>query len=182
MVYTEVYQLVVPTSEIEPVMQITLAPGFVHVFSGNIAATVTQAVNPGKGQRAPMSEKTSGIVEGYDYRDLYKVYDIAPTSNPDDWFSAYRHDDVEKAKEKLIRVFHQVESAPLSYEINATITLMGPTAFTLIYTCYRVIQLRMGGLIKNFIVTNLASLGAFLPDGSKFPGEFTVHYSAGHMT
>lgn len=129
------------------------------VGSGSGALVKGQSV---KGQIA-------GSYTGYDYKALYKVYNLPPSTSAKYWFITYSR---SSSTSELKKVNEESHTTSLSYDLE--FELQGNDhGITSVFIYYETIRLKINGQTKDYVVTNPQSSGAVSPDGSPYPGGFT---------
>jgi len=140
--------------------------GQIECYQGNKATNNFGISVQGAGAWAKGQIK--GTLDAYDYKALYQVYNLKDTESANYWFISYSkqtsHDDLKK-------VFEDSKTVKTNYDLQFEIQ-GNDYGISAVYITYQVIRLVLDGQTKDYVVTNPASSGAMLPDGSSYPGGF----------
>ena len=107
-----------------------------------------------------------GKIESYDYKSLYKIYNLNDNDPPSKWAHAYNNDtDLER----IIEVNNSAVKVEL--EVDLTYTIKGSGSPVSIYIFYMTIYLTdSNGDKKSYVVTNPASAHAQDQSGNPYSG------------
>jgi hypothetical protein len=165
MVLVERFALIVPATE--PKIRVAAAEhDKIECYQGTKATNNFGITVEGAGAWAKGHIK--GTLDAYDYKALYQVYSLKDSESANYWFINYskttNHDNLKK-------VFEDSKTVRTNYDLE--FELQGNDyGITAVYITYQVIRLVLNGQTKDYVVTNPASSGANLPDGSTYPGGF----------
>lgn len=112
----------------------------------------------------------SGTRLGYDYKEIYQVFDLPSDAPAADWFSRYlQASDTSTLKE----VFRASRTTQLEYHLKYRLE-PNNEGIPAVYIHYHIIRIALNGETKDYVVTNPASSGAVTPDGQPYPGYHAV--------
>lgn len=113
----------------------------------------------------------SGTRLGYDYREIYQVFDLSLAAPAAEWFRRYLQASNISALEELFRASRTTQ---LAYRLEYTLE-PNNQGIPAVYIYYHIIRIALNGETKDYIVTNPASSGAVTPDGQQpYPGYHAV--------
>lgn len=165
--YAQIFNLVVPAHmklEAAMVPETMSEHDKIQCFAGTQVTKNAGITVQGSGASAQGT--ITGSLKTYDYKALYKVYNLQDSVSANYWFVSYSkdesHDELKKAAESS-------ETATANYDL--TFTLQGNDyGITSVFITYQVIRLVVDGITKDYVVTNNASSGAVDPTGAPYQG------------
>lgn len=166
--YTEKYQLIVPTrlAVTEALATTSGDHDKVEVYSGNRAVKNYGVSVVGSGSWAKGT--IDGSLDTYDYKALYQIYTLKDSESANYWFVSYSkqtsHDEVKKVAE-------QSETLRTNYKLEFEIQ-GNDYGINAVFITFEVIRVVYSGITKDFVVSNPASSQAITPDGNPYPGGF----------
>jgi hypothetical protein len=128
--------------------------GKIKAFIGTHNMSTHKLGNISSGQK--VIGNATGIITGYDYKDLYSLYGI-PLSEPTPaWITAFQKD---KDKNELKKAFHRLN--PINKMHSLDFWMQGnDTNIQEMDIHYGVIRLQWGLDVKNFVILNNSSVSA----------------------
>jgi hypothetical protein len=112
----------------------------------------------------------SGTLKGYDYKAIYKVYNVKSSESSGVWVFKYQHDTSRDILEKTDGSNREVD---LSYDMEFWVE-GNDFGINQIYIYYSTIQLKTDTSTKQYIVTNNASASAADSSGNSYDGFTAV--------
>jgi hypothetical protein len=112
--------------------------------------------------------RITGTLDAYDYKALYEVYNLKDAESANYWFISHSK---QTSHDELKKVFEDSKTVKTNYDLQFEIQ-GNDYGISAVYITYQVIRLALNGQTKDYVVTNPASSGAMLPDGSAYPGGF----------
>ena len=137
-----------------------------EVYQGNRATKNFGITVEGSG--VWVNGNMNGSLEAYDYKALYKVYNLKDTESANYWFISYSK---QTSHDELKKVFEDSKIVKIAYNLDFSIQ-GNDYGISAVYITYQVIRLALNGATKDYVVANSASSGAMLPDGNPYPGGF----------
>jgi hypothetical protein len=140
--------------------------GKLQVFRGTQAVKNYGITVQGSGVTAKGS--IEGSLTTYDYKALYQTYKLTDNESANYWFVSYSK---SSSHDELKNVAEQSQTLTTSYHVDFTIQ-GNDYGVSSVFITFEVIRLVIDGVTKDYVVSNPASAGANLPDGSQYPGNF----------
>ena len=112
---------------------------------------------------------STGIISGYDFKDLYSIYGIPYSEPTSTWVAAYKEDSDQK---ELKKAFHMLKPIHKMHKIDFW-AQGNDTNIQELNIHYGMIRLRWGKDIKDFVILNNTSASAATPPK---PGMMVVPY------
>ncbi|MCK8481041.1 hypothetical protein [Psychroserpens algicola] len=161
------FHLVVPQEHLLNVGEYAIQQhGKLQAYSGTQA--IKQFGIDVEGSGATAKGHLNGKITCYDYKAIYKVFQLDDSESADYWFVTYKK---STSHDELKLVNSNTTTTTVNYDLDFTLqgNDWGQTA---VYITYKVIRLTVDGVNKDYVVTNNASAGANNSDGSKYQGGF----------
>jgi len=120
------------------------------------------------GDGSMVSGTLKGIVTSYDYKALYKVYNLKDTDSVDVWILNYKRDRSRAELKKTTETSNKVDThVDLKYELKGN-----NKNITKVWVGFSVLRLKTESTQKDYSVTNASSAKGQTPDGNEYDVKF----------
>ena len=141
--------------------------GKVNAFLGTHNMGAYRLGNVSSGRR--VLGNISGIVTGYDYKDIYSIYGLPFSKSTSDWVEQFKKDEDQT---ELKEAFHRLKPINKMHSLNFWVQ-GNDTNIQDLNIHFGVIRLQLGTEVKDFVVLNNISASATAPPR---PGMIIVPY------
>jgi hypothetical protein len=145
----------------------------IQVFQGTQAVKNYGITVQGSGAKAKGS--IDGTLTTYDYKALYNVYTLKDSESANYWFVTYSK---QTSHDTLVKTFESSQTLTTKYHVDFEIQ-GNDYGISSVFLTFEVIRLVLNGVSKDYVVSNPASSGANLSDGSPYPSIYKPITSGG---